>query len=96
MPEGMPAVVKGPAYSGMMSHFAEEYGDAIEPLPTGATEEVAFNTTVTFGGVPFTFYKGASNDFPVPTSLSAKMPSTPTGHLKSPTSIISMPEISKA
>lgn len=64
MPEGMPAVVKGPTYSGMMSHFAEEYGDAIEPLPTGATEEVAFNTTVTFGGVPFTFYKGASNDFP--------------------------------
>lgn len=64
MPEGMPEVVKGPAYSGMMNHFAEEYGDAIEPLPTGETDEVAFGSTVTLAGVPFTFYKGASNDFP--------------------------------
>lgn len=64
MPQGMPEVVKGPAYSGMMSHFAEEYGDAIEPLPTGKTEEVAFGETVTLAGVPFTFYKGADNDFP--------------------------------
>ncbi len=64
MPQGMPEVVKGPAYSGMMSHFAEEYGDAIEPLPTGATTEVAFDSTVTYAGVPFTFYKGATNDFP--------------------------------
>lgn len=64
MPQGMPEAVKGPAYSGMMQHFAEVYGDAIEPLPTGATEEVAFDATVTLAGVPFTFYKGASNDFP--------------------------------
>ncbi len=64
MPEGMPEVVKGPEYSGMMNHFAEEYGDAIEPLPTGETEEVAFGSTVVLAGVPFTFYKGASNDFP--------------------------------
>lgn len=64
MPEGMPEVVKGEAYSGMMNHFAEEYGDAIEPLPTGTTEEVAFNKEITFAGIPFVFYKGASNDFP--------------------------------
>ena len=64
MPEGMPEVVKAPAYSGMMNHFAEVYGDAIEPLPTGATVEVPFDSIVTFAGVPFTFYKGAANDFP--------------------------------
>lgn len=64
MPEGMPDVVKGEAYSGMMNHFADEYGDAIEPLPTGATVEIPFDSTVVLGGVPFTFYKGASNDFP--------------------------------
>lgn len=64
MPEGMPEVVKGPDYSGMMNHFAEEFGDAIVPLPTGATEEVAFDSQVVYAGVPFTFYKGASNDFP--------------------------------
>lgn len=64
MPQGMPEVVKGPDYSGMMSHFAEVYGDAIEPLPTGVTEEVAFDSAVTFAGIPFTFYKGADNDFP--------------------------------
>lgn len=64
MPQGMPEVVKGPQYSGMMNHFAQEYGDAIVPLPTGPAEEVAFDQTVVFAGVPFTFYKGASNDFP--------------------------------
>lgn len=64
MPAGMPEVVKGPAYSGMMAHFAEEYGDAIEPLPTGPTEEVAFGDTVVYAGVPFVFIKGAANDFP--------------------------------
>ncbi len=64
MPQGMPEVVKGPEYSGMMNHFAQEYGDAIEPLPTGSTEEVAFDSTVSLAGIPFTFYKGASNDFP--------------------------------
>ncbi len=72
MPQGMPEVVNGPAYSGMMQHFAEVYGDAIEPLPTGATEEVAFDTTVTLAGVPFTFFKGASNDFPAANILIGK------------------------
>ena len=64
MPQGMPEVVKGPDYSGMMNHFSEVYGDAIVALPTGTAEEVAFDSTAVFAGVPFTFYKGASNGFP--------------------------------
>lgn len=72
MPQGMPDVVKGEAYSGMMNHFAEEYGDAIVPLPTGNTEEVAFGDTVVFAGIPFTFLKGASNDFPAANILIGK------------------------
>lgn len=64
MPAGMPEVVSGEAYSGMMKHFADEYGDAIVALPTGPAQEVAFDSTVDFAGVPFTFYNGASNDFP--------------------------------
>lgn len=64
VPEGMTEVFKGPQYSGMMSHFAEQYGDAIVALPTGKTEEVKFGSTVTLAGVPFTFLRGASNDFP--------------------------------
>lgn len=64
MPQGMPEVVKGKDYSGMMAHFAEEYGDAIVPLPTGATVEVPFDRQVTLGGVDFVFYKGAVCDFP--------------------------------
>jgi hypothetical protein len=64
VPAGMTEVFKGPEYSGMMAHFANQYGDAIVALPTGKTEEVAFDTTVTLAGVPFTFTKGASNDFP--------------------------------
>ena len=64
MPKGMPEVVKGEAYSGMMNHFAQEYGDKIVALPTGPTEEVAFDTTFVLAGIPFTFIKGANNDFP--------------------------------
>lgn len=64
MPEGMPAVVKGEAYSGMMQHFAQVYGDAIVALPTGETEEVTFDVPVELAGINFTFLHGASNDFP--------------------------------
>lgn len=64
VPAGMTEVFKGPEYTGMMSHFADQYGDAIVALPTGKTEEVAFDSTVTLAGIPFTFLKGASNDFP--------------------------------
>lgn len=64
VPVGMPAVFKGPQYSGMMAHFAEQYGDAIVLSPTGTTEEIAFDATVFLAGVPFTFLRGASNDFP--------------------------------
>ena len=64
MPAGMPEVVKGPQYSGMMSHFAEVYGDKIVALPTGYAVEMDFDNAFTEAGVPFTFLKGASNDFP--------------------------------
>lgn len=64
MPEGMPKTVNGPEYSGMMKHFAEVYGDAIEPLPTGEMLEMPFGEEITLAGVPFKLYKGASNDFP--------------------------------
>lgn len=64
MPEGMPLTVKGPAYSGMMKHFQEQYGDSIVDLPSGKMEEVAFDKNVDFAGVPFKFYKGAACDFP--------------------------------
>lgn len=64
MPQGMPAVVNGPAYSGMMKHFAEEYGDSIVALPTGNTQEIPFGVELTFAGVPVKLLKGSSNDFP--------------------------------
>lgn len=64
MAEGMPAFAKGPVYGGMMAHFAEVFGDAIVGLPTGAQEEVAFDTTCVWAGVPFTWLRGASSDFP--------------------------------
>ena len=64
VPQGMTAVFKGPQYGGMMAHFAEQYGDAIVPLPTGETVEVDFNTDLTLADVPFRFLHGASNDFP--------------------------------
>lgn len=64
MPEGMADVVKGEAYSGMMNHFADEYGDAIVPMPTGTVTELAFNTPTTLAGIQFTLYNGAENDFP--------------------------------
>ena len=52
MAEGMPAFTKGVTYDGMMRNFAEIFGDAIVPLPTGKAEEM------------FYFDKGASTDFP--------------------------------
>lgn len=63
VPEGMAAGFTSPQYTGMMSHFAEEYGDAIEPMPTGTMAELPFGKEVTLGGVAFKLLKGASNDF---------------------------------
>lgn len=69
MPEGMPAFVKGPVYGGMMQGFAKKFGDTIVPLPTGATEEVAFDSTQTWAGISFKFSHGVSSDFPAASIL---------------------------
>lgn len=72
VPQGMTAVFKGADYSGMMAHFANQFGDAIVPFPTGETTEVAFNQPVEYAGVTFTFLPGASNDFPAANILIGK------------------------
>lgn len=64
MPAGMPEFTKGPVYGGMMQSFSQIFGDAMTDLPAGITDEIAFGTRVTWAGVPFTFLKGASTDFP--------------------------------
>ena len=64
MAEGMPGFTKGAVYGGMMENFAQIFGDAIVPLPTGKAEEVNFGTTRTWAGVSFEFRRGASTDFP--------------------------------
>ena len=46
MPAGMPAFTKDAVYDGMMRNFAQTFGDAIVDRPTGATDEVAFGTTL--------------------------------------------------
>lgn len=69
MAEGMSSFVKGGVYAGMMQNFAAGFGDLIVDLPTGATEEVPFGTTQTWGGVAFRFDKGAATDFPAASLL---------------------------
>ena len=61
---GMPDFVKGAVYGGMMQNFAKIFGDAITPIPTGKTEEVHLGSIQNWGGVRFSFQKGASTDFP--------------------------------
>ncbi len=72
MPEGMPAFVKGDIYGGMMKSFAQTFGDAIAPLPTGKVSEVPFGVTLTWAGVPFEFRHGAKTDFPAASILIGK------------------------
>ncbi len=64
MAEGMPEFTKGEIYGGMMSGFAQAFGDALTDMPTGKATEVAFGTTQTWAGVTFEFRPGASSDFP--------------------------------
>ena len=64
MPEGMPKFTSEGVYAQMMQGFAQGFGDAIVPLPTGQKSEVAFGSTQTWAGVPFAFRHGASSDFP--------------------------------
>lgn len=64
MVKGMPEFTKGAVYGGMMKGFAQMFGDAIVPLPSGKTTEVNLGTTQTYAGIPFQFINGASTDFP--------------------------------
>lgn len=64
MVEGMPDFVKGAVCGGMMRNFAEIFGDAIVPMPTGKTEEIPLGSIQNLDGVKFSFQKGASTDFP--------------------------------
>lgn len=64
MAKGMPEFVKGPVYGGMMQSFAQAFGDSMTALPTGKEDEVDFDTTHVYAGVPFEFCHGASTDFP--------------------------------
>lgn len=64
MAEGMPDFSSNGVYAEMMKGFAKSFGNDIVSLPTGKKTEVAFGTTQTYAGIPFTFYHGASNDFP--------------------------------
>ncbi len=69
MPEGMPAFTKGEVYGGMMKSFAQAFGDAIVPLPTGTVAEVAFGSSPAYAGVSFAFVQGPDNDFPAASIL---------------------------
>lgn len=64
MPQGMPAFIRGEVYSGMMAHFKKTFGDSMVEIPDVQAAEVPFGATVMLAGVPFTFHKGPSSDFP--------------------------------
>lgn len=64
MAEGMPEFTGKGVYADMMKGFAQGFGDAIVPLPTGKKSEVAFGSTPTYAGVTFSFRHGAATDFP--------------------------------
>ena len=51
MAEGMPAFTKGATYDGMMRNFAEIFGDAIVPLPTGKAEKIKFGSKQTWDNI---------------------------------------------
>ena len=50
MPEGMPAFIEGPVYSGMMSGFAQAFGVTMVDLPTQKAAEVPFDATQEWAG----------------------------------------------
>lgn len=64
MPEGMPAFIEGPIYSGMMKGFAEQFGESMVALPEQKATEVPFDATQNWAGVDFRFERGAASDFP--------------------------------
>lgn len=64
MAEGMPKFMSEGVYADMMQGFAQAFGDAIVPLPSGKKNEVAFGTTKIWNGISFKFNHGATTDFP--------------------------------
>lgn len=61
---GMPKFMSEGAYAAMMKGFAQNFGDAIVPLPDGKTDEVPFGATEVWDNIPFKFNHGATTDFP--------------------------------
>ncbi len=59
MAEGMPAFTKRSDLRRNMRNFAEIFGDAIVPLPTGKAEEIKFGSKQTWDNIEFYFDKGA-------------------------------------
>jgi len=64
MPEGMPAFMDGPVYSGMIQGFRQNWGDSMVNPPKTEASEVAFGKRVKLAGVEFLFSHGATSDFP--------------------------------
>lgn len=69
MPAGMPAFMKGAVYGGMMEGFRQAFGDSMVELPTGTIVEIPFDASREWAGVPFTFLRGATSDFPAASIL---------------------------
>lgn len=69
MIEGMPEFVTGAMYGGMMQHFAQSFGSAMDVSEFKAAETVGNNAHVTWAGVDFVFSPGASSDFPAASIL---------------------------
>lgn len=65
MVKGMPEFEKGEVYSGMMQHFANIFGEAMDVRPHNKAKTVVdLNSTHNWAGVNFVFTPGAKSDFP--------------------------------
>lgn len=64
MPQGMPEVMKSPAFTGMMKGFDERFGDTMVSLPKQPNAEVPFGQDLQWAGIGFRFEPGAASDFP--------------------------------
>lgn len=62
--EGMPEFINGEIYSGMMSGFAQAFGDAIATEGDLPSTTVPRNGSESIGGVSFVFSNGSNSDFP--------------------------------
>lgn len=69
IPEGMSQFVKGDIYSGMMVNFANSFQGKIDVSDFIPITIIAKNTTQKWIGIPFTFFPGASTDFPAASIL---------------------------